>query len=93
MRGNMEQEGMSLFMIPEVFSNTQSTAFHLSYFYYIKQVLGEDKTYDKKCDVYSYGLTVQSVDAEKLPFSGVKTENELHKVHVNGERQQHNPRC
>ena len=54
----MEQEGMSLFMIPEVFSNTQSTAFYLSYFYYIKQVLGEDKTYDKKCDVYSYGLTV-----------------------------------
>ena len=43
MRGNMEQEGMSLFMIPEVFSNTQSTAFHMSYFYYIKQVLGEDK--------------------------------------------------
>ena len=56
-------------------------------------MISENKEYDKKCDVYSYGLTAWSIDVEQLPFPDAKSEVDLLKIHIREERPPLNPRC
>ena len=56
------------------------------------QVISGEK-YGKKCDVYSFGMTAWSIDAEEYPFTTVKSEFLLYNKIVNGERPKLLPNC
>ena len=51
------------------------------------------KKYGKKCDVYSFGMTAWSIDAEEYPFADVESEFLLYNKIVNGERPQLRSNC
>ena len=76
----MSQKGTPLFEAPEV-----CTFFFGSFFIFILKVIS-NKPYGKKCDVYSFGLTIWSIFAERFPFSDAKSSAMLLKKIKRGER-------
>ena len=78
-----KQVGTPGFIAPEVFPFP---------FYFPFQII-TGKEYGKKCDVYSFGMTSWSIDAEEYPFSEIESDFLLYSKVVNEERPPLNPSC
>ena len=60
--------------------------------YFLLKVLKEE-TYNHKCDVYSFGMTAWSIDAEAIPFTDVNDFKILKERVISGARPSLNPKC
>ena len=68
-----------------------SFPFHLSFQHLFPFQVITGKKYGKKCDVYSFGMTAWSIDAEEYPFADAESEFSLYSKIINGERPQLRP--